>query len=150
MYEAKYETYIRKPFCNDYKVGYIINGSEGRRIVMLIAPDGTRKCTAYARYLMSVKLGRYLDKTETVDHINEDKSDDRIDNLQILSNADNIKKHAKHVARAYEHGTYRSYRHGGCRCDACKDARKAVMNKYYAKNKDKINSKRRARRRASS
>jgi len=41
---------------------------------------------------MSVHLGRYLTDDEHVDHINEDKADDRMDNYQILTNAENTKK----------------------------------------------------------
>jgi hypothetical protein len=68
---------------------------------------------------MSISLKRYLSDDETVDHINEDKTDDRIENLQILSSIDNIKKHHIQSFKPYEHGTYRSYRHNKCRCKLC-------------------------------
>lgn len=54
-----------------------------------------RTTISYARYLMSVHLGRKLKKIETVDHINGDKLNDSLENLQILSNEDNIKKSAR-------------------------------------------------------
>jgi predicted RNA-binding Zn-ribbon protein involved in translation (DUF1610 family) len=41
---------------------------------------------------MSTHLKRLLDKNETVDHINGNKTDDRIENLQILSIGDNNRK----------------------------------------------------------
>jgi hypothetical protein len=44
---------------------------------------------AYARYLMEVKLGKMLPKDIEVDHINGDRSDDRIDNLQLVSPEEN-------------------------------------------------------------
>lgn len=47
---------------------------------------------SYARYLMSVKLGRKLTKDEHVDHIDEDKTNDDIDNLQILTPEQNKAK----------------------------------------------------------
>lgn len=41
---------------------------------------------------MEQYLGRELTKEETVDHINNDFTDDRIDNLQLLSLRDNVLK----------------------------------------------------------
>jgi hypothetical protein len=54
--------------------------------------DGSKGTTLYSRYLMKLHLGRELSKTETVDHINEDYTDDRIENFQILSLSDNSAK----------------------------------------------------------
>lgn len=41
--------------------------------------------TAYARYLLAVKIGRYLTEDEEADHIDNDGTNDSIDNIQILS-----------------------------------------------------------------
>lgn len=46
----------------------------------------------YARHLMSVFLGRFLTEEEHVDHINDDCTDDRIENLQILTPSQNSLK----------------------------------------------------------
>ena len=74
--------------------GYIVfHKKEQRNMLIVIRGDGTRTTTPYARYLMSVKVGRLLTKDEQVDHIDEDKTNDDIDNLQILSNYDNVQKH---------------------------------------------------------
>lgn len=48
---------------------------------------------------MSVHLGTILSPDVVVDHINNDKMDDRIENLQILSTADNIRKSSKGVTK---------------------------------------------------
>jgi hypothetical protein len=133
---------LEYPYNQDYKTGYIIDGSENRKTVILIANDNSYHSTSYARYLMSTYLKRYLLDTETVDHINEDKTDDRIENLQILSSTDNIKKHHTMTYKPYEHGTYRSYRHNKCRCLLCIEANKDVQKRYYKKHKDEINLKR--------
>ena len=45
---------------------------------------------------MSVKEGRILKPYEHVDHIDNDCTNDIIENLQILSPSDNNKKEAKH------------------------------------------------------
>jgi hypothetical protein len=68
---------------------------KGRKFVIIHYPNGKRKSTAYARHLMEQHLGRPLTDHETVDHINNDFTDDRIENLQILSRAANASKSAK-------------------------------------------------------
>ncbi len=82
-----------------YKLYIVFHKKMKRRMACLVSKKN-RTTISYARYLMSVHLGRKLKKTETVDHINEDKLNDSLENLQILSNADNIKKSAKGRAMA--------------------------------------------------
>ena len=67
---------------------------DGRQHV--IKWDGkTRVTVSYPKFLMEKYLNRRLDTHETVDHINNDFTDNRIENLQILSLSANIKKSAK-------------------------------------------------------
>ena len=56
---------------------------------------GKRRLISRARYRMSVALGRRLKKWEHVDHRDEDKTNDSIDNLQILTQAQNNRKSVK-------------------------------------------------------
>lgn len=56
---------------------------------------GIRYTTTYARYLMSVKENRILTKNEHADHKDEDKTNDNIFNLQILTQKENIIKNLK-------------------------------------------------------
>lgn len=81
---------------NDYYLYVIYHKKEGRRYAVLVPIDKTknikRTTISYARYLMSVKEKRFLNKDEDVDHIDEDKTNDDINNLQILSKKDNIVK----------------------------------------------------------
>ena len=83
---------LEKPYSDDYKAGYLVTNSENRRIVILIDFNNKKTSTAYARYLLSVKLGRYLNVEEQVDHIDGDKTNDTIENFQILSIGDNNRK----------------------------------------------------------
>ena len=47
------------------------------------------------RYIMEQYLGRKLEKWEHVHHINDDSSDNRIENLEVLSNSDHQRKEFK-------------------------------------------------------
>lgn len=91
---------LQLPYSLDYAVGYVNVNRENRQMIYLV-PHGSTKVknsTAYARYLMAVKLGRYLNKNEHIDHINNDKTDDRIENLQIVTQHQNhIKSSAGHL-----------------------------------------------------
>jgi hypothetical protein len=44
------------------------------------------------RWLMEQHLGRKLERWEHVHHINDDSSDNRLENLEVLSNADHQRK----------------------------------------------------------
>ena len=64
---------------------------DGRRHV--IHYDGqTRRTQSYPRYLMELVLGRELESWEHVDHINNDPTDDRIENYQVLTQQKNNQK----------------------------------------------------------
>jgi len=52
--------------------------------------DGKR--VAEHRYIMEKHLNRKLEKWEHVHHINDDSSDNRIENLEVLSNSDHQRK----------------------------------------------------------
>lgn len=68
----------------------------GRWMSLIQRPDGTKTTISYAKYVMSVHLGRIPDRdAETVDHKNDDKTDDRIGNLQLLPRVVNRLKSMK-------------------------------------------------------
>lgn len=90
---------IEHPFNSYFDRAYLVK-SQGRNTVCLYnSKTQVRKSISYARYLMSVKLGRFLNADEHVDHINNLKNDDRIDNLQILSQKENNKKYCENFIR---------------------------------------------------
>lgn len=76
--------------------GYKIYGPYGkRRKVICLVSTERRTTMAYARYLMSLKLGRPLAEDEEVDHLDDDCTNDDIKNLQILTPEENRAKQAR-------------------------------------------------------
>jgi hypothetical protein len=65
---------------------------DGRQHVVIVYADGDRQTKSYPRYLLEQHLGRELNKDETVDHIDNDFTNNSISNLQILPRSDNTKK----------------------------------------------------------
>ena len=71
---------------------YIPTGNKNRKYVVILFDDKSRTTSSYARYLMECKINRYLTNREEVDHIDDDCTNDNIDNLQILSRLENQAK----------------------------------------------------------
>jgi hypothetical protein len=89
------------PFNNDTYYCYLSTSNENRKIITFYHKSDTSYAfgMSYSRYLMTIHLGRILEDHEHVDHINNDKSDDRIENYQILSASENSKKFVKEVLK---------------------------------------------------
>lgn len=83
---------LEKPFTLNWKYGYLRVNNDNRKIVDLYLNNNTRTSISYARYLMCIKIGYILSSEYEVDHINNDKTDDRIENLQILTCEQNKEK----------------------------------------------------------
>jgi hypothetical protein len=67
--------------------------SDGRRRVDVKTSSHPNGITyQYAKVLLELKLGRRLSQGETVDHKDEDKTNDTPDNLQVLTLSENAKK----------------------------------------------------------
>lgn len=91
---------------DDYYLYVVFHKGEGRRYANLISiTEGKkkRKTISYARYLMSVKEKRILLPSEHVDHKDNNKMNDNIDNLQILTlRENNIKEGKRHGMKMVE------------------------------------------------
>ena len=64
---------------------------DSRLRIILYFNDGTKRLISYPKYLMEKHINRYLDKDETIDHIDGDVLNNCITNLQILNRVDHSK-----------------------------------------------------------
>ena len=122
------------PYSEIYDRAYLAYLKGKVKIIVLYNTHGKRRSTTtYARYLMSVKLGRFLTKSERVDHIDGDLSNDSIENLQLAP------------PTVMKHGSRAMYR-SGCRCELCCEKHTEEQRKwrrtYYKKWRRIYNMKR--------
>jgi len=85
--------------------------------------------------IMEKYLGRPLEKGEIVHHIDEDKSHNGIDNLELCLKSVHSRYHMKKIQSKrpqpkIKHGTLHAYKRYKCRCNDCKLV-KSNENKIY-------------------
>lgn len=81
---------LQEPFKSNWKKGYLRYSNKDRRgRVDLYNTNSDRTTISYARYLKSVELGYVVPEGYEVDHKDNDKTNDDINNLQILTEEDN-------------------------------------------------------------
>lgn len=74
--------------------------SRNRDIVVILYENGKYRTTNYARFLYEKHLGRELDpETETVDHIDRNKKNNDINNLQLIPRKEHSSYDTKRVKR---------------------------------------------------
>lgn len=128
---------VEPPFAGIWKHAYLVKNKENRTMVCLVNSKEDRTTISLARYKMSVKLGRLLADDEQVDHIDNDKTNDSIDNLQLLSPAENMEKYQATQPHNI-HGTSSMY-HNGCRCELCKAYMRGCRKRCASYGKPKKN-----------
>ena len=84
--------YYRK---KGYIRAYLVTNKEPRRVCTLRKEDGSMTSMSYAKYLYTSHYCCDIAQGDQVDHINGDKMDDRIENLQVISQYYNIVKDKK-------------------------------------------------------
>lgn len=85
------------PFNNYWVYGPYLHKKIQRNMIFLIPtnPSKPRTTISYARYIMSVHLKRQLKPHEQVDHRDENRTNDSLNNLQILSRQENTQKYIR-------------------------------------------------------
>ncbi len=74
-----------KPYSQVKKVyGPYTSGKDGRLRIVCYYANGQKKTVSYPKYLVETYLGRYLNESETVDHIDCDFTNNNLTNLRIL------------------------------------------------------------------
>lgn len=85
---------------SDFKTVYGPYQRESDKRNIIVLYDGEKRTARQlARVLLEVKLGRFLTKDETVDHINEDFLDDRLSNLRVLSREENARRSVRKAVK---------------------------------------------------
>ena len=86
---------LEEPFKSLWNSGYLIEGSTsagvGRKMVVLHNNSKDRTTISYARYLWIITNGD-IPLSFQVDHINNDRTDNRLENLQLLTKEENLNK----------------------------------------------------------
>lgn len=95
---------LEPPFNQVWKTGYLQNHPSGRRYVCLVNTSTDRTIISYARYLMSVKLGDFIPEGYEVDHKDDDRTNDDINNLQVVTEEYNrLKEQYRYTMFEQEH-----------------------------------------------
>lgn len=86
---------LQEPFKSKWNKGYLVVNQENRKNIILYNSEADRTTISYARYLYSVYLGYEVPSEFEVDHKDDDKTNDDINNLQLLTQQQNIDKSNK-------------------------------------------------------
>ena len=80
---------LEEPFKSLWRNGYLQTHQNGRKYLCLFNSQDDRTLISYARYLYSIHLGYVIPDEYEVDHKNNDPTDDRINNYQLLTKEQN-------------------------------------------------------------
>jgi len=114
------------------------------RLIINIVNNGKKTTMSYPKYLMEEYLGRPLEDDEMVHHCDKDKSNNDIENLELMLLNEHSRSHMLghtpwNKGKIFtKHGTGRRYRHG-CRCELCVENMRSYRHEYRLRKKNNIN-----------
>ncbi len=126
---------------NPYRSGRQSQGAGYVYVVRPTHPLADKHGRVLEHRLVAWDAGLLVDANDEVHHLNGDKLDNRIENLEVLSTADHAKHHAHErgfVSNGYgtypvrEHGNISKYQ-SGCRCAECTEANRVGCAAYWAR-----------------
>lgn len=91
----RFESDLQKLYPKSVVYGPYIRKQDGRAMCVLVTASGKKLTKLYAKFKLEIKLGRKLTRNDCVDHKDEDKTNDKFSNLQLLTRTDNAKKSHK-------------------------------------------------------
>lgn len=71
---------------------YVVTNTENRKVAVLVYENKEKHSMSYAKYVYTSFYEYDIAKGDQIDHINNDKTDDSIENLQVLSPKSNSSK----------------------------------------------------------
>ncbi len=80
----------------------VYTNRENRKFVVYKDDDGNYHSMSYARYLVEQNLGRELLPSEDVHHKDGNKTNDILDNLEVVNSIEHRKHHAAKYTDTYE------------------------------------------------
>ena len=81
-------------FSNDTRKVYTNICKDGRLRSVIVNDDGSKQTISYPRLLMEKELGRKLLSDEDVHHIDNDYTNNNIENFQIIKHGEHQKQHS--------------------------------------------------------
>lgn len=70
---------------------------DGRKHVIVVNDDRTRRTVSYPKWLKEQELGVVLDRDSTVDHRDRDFTNDQLENLRVLPRGEHSSEDARRV-----------------------------------------------------
>ena len=125
------EIKLQEPFKSLYNKGYIFIRPDKRKYIHLRTFNNKNKILSYARYLYGIKLGYEVPSEYEVDHKDNNPFNDTINNLQLLTKVENIKKYRQFYRDNIQEFKYLT-------CNNCEKEFRITKAEYESKIKDGV------------